>query len=94
MQVSGGIKSVASYSPKRCVVFHLRDALPFLFPDFLYVMISTKKRPFGKNLPKIDTTVKEMVAKLGNVLPMIVVSLLPHTEFGPNEHPEGAPYFK
>ena len=74
------------FSPKRCVAVFISGF--FIRDD------NNEKTAFCKNLPKIDATVKEMVAKLGNVLRMIVVSLLPHTEFGPNEHPEGAPYFK
>ena len=73
----------------RCRFYFRKNFRIFFIRDDI-----NEKRPLDKNLPKIDATVKEMVAKLGNVLRMIVVSLLPHTEFGPNEHPEGAPYFK
>ena len=31
------------------------------------------------------------VDKLGRVFPMVVVSILPHAEFGPNDHREDAP---
>ena len=33
------------------------------------------------------------VDKLGRVFPMVVVSILPHAEFGPNDHREDAPHF-
>ena len=31
--------------------------------------------------------------KVGCVFPMVVVSILPHTEFGPNDHREDASHF-
>ena len=33
------------------------------------------------------------IAKVGCVFPMVVVSLLPHAEFGPNDHLEDATHF-
>ena len=32
-------------------------------------------------------------SKVGCVFPMVVVSILPHAEFGPNDHREDAPHF-
>ena len=31
--------------------------------------------------------------KVGCIFPMVVVSILPQAEFGPNDHQEDAPYF-
>ena len=36
----------------------------------------------------------ELATKLGCIFPMVIVSILPHTEFGPNDHWEDAPHFK
>ena len=36
---------------------------------------------------------KSASAKVGCVFPMVVVSILPHAEFGPNDHREDAPHF-
>ena len=32
--------------------------------------------------------------KVGCVFSMVIVSILPHAEFGPNDHREDAPYFR
>ena len=32
-------------------------------------------------------------SKVGSVFPIVVVSILPHADFGPNNHREDAPYF-
>ena len=36
----------------------------------------------------------ELKYKVERVFPMVVVSILPHAEFGPNDHREDAPHFK
>ena len=37
--------------------------------------------------------VGESANKVGCILPMVVGSILPHAEFGPNHHREDAPHF-
>ena len=34
-----------------------------------------------------------MICKVGCVIPMIVVSILPHAEYGSNDYQEDAPHF-
>ena len=41
----------------------------------------------------IDFHAHFMNCKVGRVFPMVVVSILPHAEFGPNDHREDAPHF-
>ena len=36
--------------------------------------------------------VPKTISKVGRVFPMVVVSLLPHEEFGPNDHRKDAPH--
>ena len=33
------------------------------------------------------------MSKVGCVFPMVIASILPHAEFGPNDHREDAPHF-
>ena len=35
-----------------------------------------------------------LICKVGCVVVMVVVSILPHAEFGPNDHRQDAPHFK
>ena len=35
----------------------------------------------------------KIIYKVGCVFPMVIVSILPHAEFGPNDHREDAPHF-
>ena len=40
-----------------------------------------------------DNSVSPLFDTVGCVFPMVVVSILPHAEFGPNEHRVDAPHF-
>ena len=35
----------------------------------------------------------KIIYKVGCVFPMVIVSILPHAEFGPNDHRENPPHF-
>ena len=37
---------------------------------------------------------KRIFSKVGCVFPMVVVSILPHAEFGQNDHREHTPHFR
>ena len=37
-------------------------------------------------------TVPKAISKVGFVFPMVIVSILPHEEFGPNDHRKDAPH--
>ena len=50
--------------------------------------IGQKMRPKSKSLRLVFN-----LTKVGCVSPMVVVSIVPHAEFGPNDHMEDAPYF-
>ena len=53
--------------------------------------VSLKENGIQLNLTVIDTPgFGDSVSKVGCVFPIVVVSILPHAEFGPNEHREDA----
>ena len=50
-----------------------------------------RSQKFPKNLPIRVKLLQDI--KVGCVFPMVVVSILPHAEFGQNDHREDAPHF-
>jgi len=49
--------------------------------------------PDEGKVPKIQSEFYHLVSKVSCVFPMVVVPLLPHAEFGPNDHQEDTPHF-
>lgn len=52
---------------------------------------------YNVQLEKYSGTLSDHFCKLnkvGCVFAMVIVSILPHAEFGPNKHQEDGPYFK
>ena len=51
-----------------------------------------KLRGFGETVSSKQEEGSGFV-KVGRVFPMVVVSILSHKEFGPNDHRKGSPHF-
>ena len=57
--------------------------------------VSTEEVPSHLEMT-VDTGIEIQIIgnKMGCVFPMVILSILPHAEFGPNDHRENAPHFK
>ena len=65
----------------------LLSGMPFgtkVLPDFL---------PAGFSKLRLRTLKRQFQTKVGCVVPMVIVSILLHAEFGPNDHREHASHF-
>ena len=77
--------------------FKFRNTVFLFFYTFLCGIEKLENMPAGVGFTPIQgyqDHIEILVStKVGCVFPMVVVSILPHAEFGPNDHREDAPHF-